>query len=265
MMDIQTKEQFLKEYDKITKSVTQNNKVNFQVKFLKWFDYLQYSNIVLVKFIIDELMKYSDCFNFSKLAREDLKSSDPFMEEKLEALRLLDKIRRKPYFIGDFLLLKFTYYNFQEKLDISNGIVDIYYVTKFENVSQNLREVFEKSLSITARDPTIDRDEQREIPASDRIVKINHNAPEYQEFMDDLKTLGENIRDSNSIGEVEKDRLQAELRAGTNILEGKTARLQAITAVLFPVLTYIVMQFVDTAAGQLAAHLLTLLRQFIGF
>lgn len=264
MMDIQTKEKFLKEYDKITKNVTQNNKVNFQVKLLKWFDYLQYSNIALVKFIIDELMKYSNCFKFSKLAHEDLKSSDPFMEEKLEALRLLDKIRHKHNFITDFLLLKSTYYNFQEKLVISNGIVDIYYLPKFENVSKNLREIFKKSLGITDGDPTVDGDEQRGIPASDRIVKINHNAPEYQEIIEKLEELEASIRKSNSIENEDKDRLQAELKAGEGILKGKTARIEVIKTLLVKGLKYIIEHVANAAIAVTAEYLLKLICQYFG-
>ena len=267
MMDSQTKEQFLKEYDKLTKNVNESRKDNFPVNLVKWFDYLENSNIVPVKFVIDGFVgnpNYLDMYNHFT-GYIILNDSDPFIKRIKEACRVLDQVQRRSGIWNDFELFRYTPTNIKRGMFNADNFSLTNYLLKFKNFSDGLREVFEKSLSITDSDPTVDRDKQSEIPASDRIVTINHNAEEYQEFMDDLKTLGENIRDSNSIDEVEKDRLQAELRAGKNILEGKTARLQVIIAVLFPVLTYIVMRFVDTALGQLATHLLTLLRQFIGF
>lgn len=268
MMNIQIKEQFLKEYDKLIRIVNESRKDNFPVNLVKWFDYLEDSDIVPVKFVIARFMGNP---NYDAMYRRftgyiTLNDSDPFIKQIKEACRVLDQVQRRSEIWNDFELFRATL------MEIKGGVFNVdnfsradYYLSKFKNFSDGLREVFEKSLSITDSDPTVDRDEQREIPASDRIVTINHNAEEYHIVIKKLGELEVNIKQSNSIDNEEKDRLLAELNAGESILKRTSVRLWAIAGGLGSVLWYIVISFRDAAAGQIADDILTLLRQFIGF
>jgi len=97
MMNIQTEEQFLKEYDKLTKNVNESRKDNFPVNLVKWFDYLRHSNIAPVEFVIAGFMdnpNYLDMYN-RFIGYINLYGSDPFIKQIKEACRVLDEVQRR--------------------------------------------------------------------------------------------------------------------------------------------------------------------------
>ena len=266
MMNIQIKEQFLKEYDKLTKNVNESRKDNFPVNLVKWFDYLEDSDIVPVKFFIAVFMgnpNFDDFYSrFSVYIF--LNDSDPFIKQIKEACRVLDQVQRRSGIWNDFQLLNYTYSDIQKGVFNVDNFSLTDYLLKFKNFSDGLREVFEKSLGIAASDPTVDNDEQREIPASDRIVKINDNAPEFKIIIEKIEALETAISKSNSIGNEDKDRLQAELKAGEGILKGKTARIEVIKTLLVNGLKYIIKHVTDAAITVTAEYLLKLICQYFG-
>jgi len=266
MMDIQTKEQFLKEYDKLTKNVNESHNKNFLVNLEKWFDNLQDSNIAPVKFIIDGFMNYSNFYYFYDHVHEYFKSnpSDPFIKEKRQVFHLVDEAVRKSDFYSDLSYLKYKLLAIKRGEYDFNVSLQYVYPWKFKKFSESLREIFVKCLDLTDADPNVNRDEQRDIPASDRIVKINHNAPEYQEIIEKLEELENSIRKSNSIENEDKDRLQAELKAGEGILKGKTARIEVIKTLLVKGLKYIIKHVTDAAIAVTAEYLLKLICQYFG-
>lgn len=267
MMDSQTKEQFLKEYDKLTKNVNESRKDNFPVNLVKWFDYLENSNIVLVKFVIARFMRSPnyDAMYSRFTVYITLSDSDPFIKQIKEARRVLDQVQRRSEIWNDFELVKATLEEIKRGVfNVDNFSPDNQYLLKFKNFSDGLREIFEKSLGITEADPNVDRGEQREIPASDRIVKINHNAPEYQKIIEKLEELEASISKSNSIENEDKDRFQAELKAGEGILKGKTARIEVIKTLLVKGLKYIIEHVADVAIVVTAEYLLKLIFQYFG-
>jgi len=267
MMDIQTKEKFLKEYDEFTNTLYQSGKKNFPFYLLIWFEYLQSINIGVVKFVI---LGFMDNPNFREMYNYLVEylyitDSDPFLEQKKVAFSVLHEVEQRCEIWNDFKFLRSTVLKVKRGgFNVDNFSPDNQYLLKFKNFSDGLREVFEKSLGITDSDSTIDHDEQREIPASDRIVKINHNAPEYQEIIEKLEELEASISKSNSIENEDKDRFQAELKAGEGILKGKTARIEVIKILLVKGLKYIIEHVVDVAIVVTAEYLLKLIFQYFG-
>lgn len=92
------------------------------------------------------------------------------------------------------------------------------------------------------------------IPASDRIVTIDDNAPLVQNVFEALTEIEDGIRQSNSLEPDEKVRLEAEVKAGREVLKGGSARVDAIRSVLLPPLKYISKKLADSAIGVVARN-----------
>ena len=265
-MDIQTKEQFFDRYDKLTKNLYQSDKINFPKNLTRWLYYLINSDIPQVKFVIRGLIEKRSFKEFKKNVAKYLVENDfdPFINEKSRAFLALRAVKKKSAFWNDFGILK-SICNLEENRDLLPlSFTAKQYEPAIENVTAGLREIFVKCLEITDDDPIVDGDEQREIPASDRIVKINHNAPEYQKIIEKLEELEASISKSNSIENEDKDRFQAELKAGEGILKGKTARIEVIKTLLVKGLKYIIEHVADVVIVVTAEYLLKLIFQYFG-
>lgn len=96
------------------------------------------------------------------------------------------------------------------------------------------------------------------IPASDRVVSLDHNSAAYKDATKALDELIETVRIDNEYGDRapdEKEQLVASLTAGRRLLNAATIRLSAAYAILLPPLRYVADNFgkgAITAAGALA-------------
>ena len=102
------------------------------------------------------------------------------------------------------------------------------------------------------------------IPASDRIVTIDHN--QRTQFDSQIEEIATSIEKSNSIRDElgdDADRIVAELTAGRALLKVDTARISALIAVLLKPLRYLSDKFADGAIGALAAALVIELLKLI--
>jgi hypothetical protein len=105
------------------------------------------------------------------------------------------------------------------------------------------------------------------VPASDRVVALDHNSAEMTELVDKLDQLEEAVRADNSekISQPrEKRRFIEQLGAAKRLLKLETLSTQALSALVLPVLTYLSIKFADETIGALAAELLRLLASLFG-
>lgn len=99
----------------------------------------------------------------------------------------------------------------------------------------------------------------RVIPASDRVVTLNHNALELKEAIDSIEAIADDLEGNNALAADERQRLQAEIRAGGIILRAKQLRVETLKRLLIPPLTHLARTLRDTALGKAAEALLRLL------
>ncbi len=266
-MDIQTKEQFLKEYDEYVKKVYMSDTDKFSENCWNWLDFLSNTNIPLIQIVLIWVTDYRsfDVFHNEKKKLFSIQSTSNILSEVEDIFFWLEKVEKKYHFWDHFVFLKYGIDDSEKENRKLYSITHYDCLFHFNVVSRSFREIFKRCLDLPDVDPTVDRDKQSEIPASDRIVTINHNAEEYHIVIKKLGELEVNIKQSNSIDNEEKDRLLAKLNAGGSILKRTSARLWIIAGSLGAVLSYIMILFRDAAAGQIANDILTLLRQFIGF
>jgi hypothetical protein len=75
------------------------------------------------------------------------------------------------------------------------------------------------------------------VPAADRVVPLDHNSPSYREIVDDLERLENALRSSNEYSdETEKGQRIAEVSASRRLLEAGQVRVEALVALLRPVI-----------------------------
>jgi len=123
-----------------------------------------------------------------------------------------------------------------------------------------LREVRQQVFDPMARDlrrrflKMAEADATGDIPASDRVVTIDHNGPEIVEANEALDNVAEAIRSANDY-EDDADRGQrlAEISASKMLLSSLRVRAEAIIAVIYRALRYLTEKFVDKAIGAAAA------------
>ena len=105
------------------------------------------------------------------------------------------------------------------------------------------------------------------IPASDRIVAIDHNSAELVDAVNALDKLEEAVRADNSEKipiASEKRRFVEQLAAAKKLLKLETISTRALSALVLPVLTYLSLKFADEAIGTLASELLKLFASLFG-
>jgi len=98
-----------------------------------------------------------------------------------------------------------------------------------------------------------------DVPAADRIVTLDHNSKVYQDVIDQLQNIEEAILKSNEFSVKwpdEKERISAELSAGTQLLKPKKVRVEAIRAVLVAPLIWLSEKFTGALIGKLAETVL---------
>lgn len=71
-----------------------------------------------------------------------------------------------------------------------------------------------------------------DIPASDRLVTLNHNEPDYLELVDAVDQAEEIIRSTNEDYGGEKEQLLSEISLGKQLLKSLRVRVLAVTALL---------------------------------
>jgi hypothetical protein len=94
-----------------------------------------------------------------------------------------------------------------------------------------------------------------EAPASDRVVRIDHNSAGYRETEEALDTLEHDLKSTNDFpGEPEeKDQFVAEVSAARRLLQAARVRIAALAELLKPLLVQFVAKVKDNVIATLAA------------
>jgi DNA end-binding protein Ku len=103
------------------------------------------------------------------------------------------------------------------------------------------------------------------VPASDRVVSLDHNSPKYIEAVDALAALEQALKETNQYEDPqEKEQHVAEVSAARRLLQSTKVRVMAVSAVLTPVLVAITKRFFDTGLGKIAGKVVDTLWPLLG-
>ncbi len=148
------------------------------------------------------------------------------------------------------------------------------YVSSKRNINENIADLVDQLFDPFARDlrRQISRDLTDEttpepapivVPASDRIVEIDHNKPAHKETETALERLREAVRGENAFDNPdEKERCIAEIETIPVLIRPKNVRLLLLASAV-GVLTYLVAKFADAVVGRLAENALKKLLELI--
>lgn len=106
---------------------------------------------------------------------------------------------------------------------------------------------------------------QREVavPASDRIVRLDHNHPDYLATINAIESTESASIASNEILPEDRERIKFELDAGILLLKATSARVDAIEAVLVRTLRWLSAHFTGAALGIAAENALQIVLKLI--
>lgn len=105
------------------------------------------------------------------------------------------------------------------------------------------------------------------VPASDRVVGLDHNAAAYAQAMVAVDALIVVVRESNSYREMDaadQERRVAELEAGRTLLRSRWVSLKMVKATLWSTLAYLALKFVDAPIGEAASLAWNALKRLLG-
>lgn len=125
------------------------------------------------------------------------------------------------------------------ELDISEVGYKFIYVGN--NINDNAHAVIEQVFLPMARELRryLDSEINKPIamaPASDRVVSVDHNKPEYQQAVASLDKLIKTIKEANDYSDVdEKEQQVAEVSAARQLMEAGRVRIEALVTLLKPV------------------------------
>jgi hypothetical protein len=123
----------------------------------------------------------------------------------------------------------------------------------FKPFARELRRFIQKNFDEPIPDESSKTDKYQEIeliPASDRIVPINHNAPEYRSLISGLEGLEEQLRGSNEVDEGLRSRAIAEVQASQKLLQAESVRLDVARGFVIASFVFLSTVLAETLIGQ---------------
>ena len=104
----------------------------------------------------------------------------------------------------------------------------------------------------------------RNAPASDRIVPLDHNSAGYKDATTKLEEVISATEADRTNDFEEKEQILAELNAGKTLLKSASVRASAIAAVLGSALLFLAKLFAEKAIGEMASTAWAAIKTLIG-
>jgi hypothetical protein len=109
-------------------------------------------------------------------------------------------------------------------------------------------------------------DAETSVPASDRVVSLDHNSPAYKETVEALEYLKQTLDQANDYEDVEeKSQRLAEVSAVRRLLEALRVRIEPVVALLRPLAEQIKTKLKDTLVGMAVSKVIALLGALLGY
>jgi hypothetical protein len=126
---------------------------------------------------------------------------------------------------------------------------------------------FDEAEELTEKLSTIVENEVSVAPASDRVVRIDHNSQAYRDTDNAIHEALEIAKENNQLAAEEPEEHEqaiAELEGGRRLLKAVRVRAEAAWAIIAPPLKWLAAKFVDTAIGKAFEAALLLIGALLG-
>lgn len=245
-------DEFLEEYDDNTQQLANAGHSFFPQRLSQWFHLIDEGDELISKHVkalerqidweteVDRLMAEG-----GPMVGSGRINLPPQKLKRLSAyLNIMRRLQN-----GEIDLLNFAHDYFYDGRRIDDSIAKMA-DQFFEPFASELRRFIEKSFDTEIDDDETGPTDIDAIPASDRVVSINHNAPEYAALMTGLEGLEEQIQTTNHVDVQTKERSLAELRSVRAVLEPTTAREIVLKNVVLVTFSFLAVLFAETLIGQ---------------
>lgn len=255
-------DEFLDEYDDFSQQVSSATNAVFTSRLAQWFHLLDEGDKEIGNHIrwlesrVGETVEPSDVFGSSGGNANSGQINLP--SNKLDRLAAyLHLFRRFKDHPNEMVPFGFTHF-YDKNINVMIGkITD----AMFDPFASELRRYIRNNFD----EPVPDEDwVAKDVPASDRIVTLHHNSPDYQNTVESIQSAELAVQQWNDISEEDRERIKFELDAGILLLKARTARVDAVEAVLVRALRWLAQNFAGAALGIAAEKSLSLLLPLIG-
>ena len=253
-------ERFFEEYDEIGARVLDARARDFPATLRRWFACIDQAPEVVTR----EVHRLEALQDWSEVASEVMGASQgmagsarlKWPDDKDRRLGgqilLLRRLATEKIKLFDFSMTYF--YSSENQLDTIVGDMSSHL---FDSHAEELRRTLENVADMSLEDETL-------IPASDRIVPLDHNAQSFQDAVLAVKRTLDEVTKSNSIEPDDKTRVTLELGTGLDLVQAPKTRIEAARVLLFGALGWLAMEFGSAVVGQVAEAAIPLVRALLG-
>lgn len=214
-------ESFLVDYDDATEDVTNSKHISFLDNLQQWFTIMDENpEAKAVLHSLESSVVFSEWLRSARAAKESDSDNGELPWPKPRRQRLAMRVGLFRVFAkeeADPLDFNTQFFNSNNNFDAMIGdIVDQLFIP----TARDLRKELDNA--------NTSRVQSGDVPASDRVVTLDHNSPDYTNINKALEDAEVAITQSNSFPDpVEKEQLVAEVSAGRRLLRASQVRLQA--------------------------------------
>lgn len=253
-------QRLLVEYDDVTSDVLAASSATFESNLERWFEWLE-SVPVIAKLIgtLESLVDFPAWLKTGEATMGSFIGSGQLrwpkgIQRLAMQLSLFKAISTGSYSYIDLHTTFFGGSNYYDDMisDVTRQI--------FEPMSRDLRHELTKTFAIGTGEVDL-----MAIPASDRIVRLDHNNMDYRIATEDLERLENVVSGSNDYADIDdKEQRIAELGAMRRLLRSARVRADVFITVFYHGLQHFAKTFYDKAIGLLALGILALLGRLTG-
>jgi hypothetical protein len=247
-------EGFLSEYEDVTRDVSMSDRTTFNTNLARWFELLDESAAIATT-----IRQLEALVDFPKWLSENEGDGDlggGTLRWPRGRERLAMQLAAFRWMNAD----EDNYVKFYGQFNGSSGHYDdmVHDITNqhFDPMARDLRRYLGR--------PATTRSET-EVPASDRLVRLDHNNPDYQQAIDNLDETLEALRGFNDfLDEEEKTTHLAEVNAMRRIFDAFAIRPDVIVSLIKNGLKMLADKFVSTAIAKAASAAFAFIGKFLG-
>jgi hypothetical protein len=241
-------EELLTEYDELVNDVAGSKHQFFQGNLKRWLDFLDRAS----PFVGPILQQLESAVDFTiwfapyrTVAMGGGSKNIEWPEERRKRLGI-QLLRFQRMASGDVEAGFFALTLLQSGRNVNDGVSDIIGQI-FIPMSRELRRYLKEAADHQDSTPLY-------VPASDRVVTLNHNSEIYIKTLEGLGQLEEAVQQANDYPDLEdKEQKLAELAAGQRLLRSIRVRIAAVVTVLSAPLMWLIEKFAGGLIGQVAA------------
>ena len=252
---------FLDEFDEISHRVSMARERDFARLLRTWFACLDEAPEIIAREVnrLQELENWDTVsshvmtFSGSMVGSGQLNWPDDKHNRLGGQLLLLRKLASEEMRVMQF---SFDYfYSGDNNIDSNvNEMASLFFLPHTEELRRRLEDVCDDVL-----------DTNFYVPASDRVVELDHNSVSFDLAVSALHETLQHLRDNNSIEAEDKGRIETEINSGLALMKAPRTRIEAAGVVILGALKWLADRFASALVGAAAGRAIAAIRALLGF